>query len=157
MKIKAEVVNKTRKYKINKKEVKYTVEHIVQKFSNAQNINIDIAFVGKNRIRKLNKDFRKIDKVTNVLSFIIDDIPSKELTGEIVICPEKVEEEAKKLGNNFPDYALFIMIHGVLHILGFDHEKEEERLRMEKLEESLFSEVKTIIKKEVIERCPLMP
>jgi len=49
------------------------------------------------------------------------------------------------------------MIHGVLHILGFDHEKEEERLRMEKLEESLFSEVKTIIKKEVIERCPLMP
>jgi len=97
MKIKVEVVNKTRNYKINKKEAKYTVEYIVQKFSNVQNINIDIAFVGKNRIRKLNKDFRKIDKVTNVLSFIIDDIPSQELTGEIVICPEKVEEEAKNL------------------------------------------------------------
>ena len=133
MKTKVEVVNKTRNYKINKKAVKDTVEYIVQKFSNVQSVNIDIAFVGKKSIRKLNKDFRKIDKVTNVLSFIIDDIPSKELTGEIVICPEKVEEEAKKLGNNFPDYALFIMIHGVLHILGFDHEKEEERLRMEKL------------------------
>lgn len=156
MKTKVEVVNKTKKYKINKKAVKDTVDFVVQKFANVQAVYIDVAFVGKKSIKKLNKEFRKIDKVTNVLSFVIDEVPLKKLTGEIIICPEKVEEEAKKLSNNFPDYSLFIMIHGVLHILGFDHEEEKERIRMEKLEENLFKELKAATKREVIKRCQLI-
>lgn len=91
---------------------------------------LSIAFVGADAIRQANKQYRKKDKVTDVLSFEEDNaFPGGG--AEILICPEAVQENAADQRTPFLQELLKIFVHGVLHVLGYDHEvskKEEERM-----------------------------
>jgi len=78
-----------------------------------KDMDISIAIVSEEEIRKVNKEYRKIDKVTDVLSF--------EEMNEMMICLEEVE----KNGDSFDDEFKKVLIHGTLHILGYDHEKDK--------------------------------
>ena len=82
-------------------------------------------------IRRLNRDFRGHDKPTNVLSF-----PSgeKNYLGDIILSLGTVRREAKRQGKSARDHATHLLVHGTLHLLGFDHEQEREAARMERLE-----------------------
>ena len=82
-----------------------------------------MAFVGKAEIKKLNKKFRNKNKPTDVLSFNLND---KNCLGEIVICPEIVRENAKKYGVTIKHETMKMFVHGILHLLGYDHEKSEK-------------------------------
>lgn len=91
------------------------VSDIVLKGEEAEDQSFSVAFVGEERIRELNREYRKIDKATDVLSFGED-------IKEIVICPEFVKKQAKEYNKELA----VVLIHGILHVLGYDHEKGDE-------------------------------
>ena len=84
---------------------------------------LSLAFVSEEEIKKLNKKFRRKNKPTDVLSFELRE--GKEL-GEIIICPNIVKENAKKDGVSQKFETKKVFIHGILHLLGYDHEKTEK-------------------------------
>lgn len=93
---------------------------------------ISIAFVGQGKIRELNRKYRSKNKVTDVLAFGDDNKYNAQMTGdrqqelgEVVICLREVRKNAKKYNSTFEKELAKILIHGILHLLGHDHEKSE--------------------------------
>ncbi len=121
---------------VDEKRIKSLAEKVLsgEGFNKAE---ISVALVSKNEIRFLNKKYRKKDEVTDVLSFPHDGIGLEgtgiSFIGEVVICPSQVKEQAT---TSFIDEVDRVLIHGTLHLLGFNHERSEsERIRMKKKEE----------------------
>ena len=107
--------------------------------------DIELLVVKNDEIKELNKEHRNIDKATDVLSFPIDfDMPNMPL-GSIVISTDFVEEKSKEYGHEFNEEFSLLFIHGILHLLGYDHEvdngehrnKEEELIKQFNLPDSL--------------------
>ena len=118
-----EVKNLT-KFQIEQALVKRIVQDILKK--EKINKEVSIVFVSKERIRELNKKYLKKDKPTDVLSFAEPlDSPNSDLSlGEIIICPFEAEQSLKR-----------VIIHGLLHLLGYDHDNEASFLKMRQKEE----------------------
>ena len=97
---------------------------------------INLRLMNDKEMRKLNMQFRQKDKTTNVLSFPNDDISVKQTKniGDIAISVEYVKAEAKKEGKTFDDHIIHMLAHGVYHILGYDHENNENAVIMENKE-----------------------
>ena len=90
------------------------------------NCSVNIKIVDNNEIENLNKKFRNKDRPTNVLSFTNEDI-SRRITnnlGDIAISYEYVEWESKEQDKKFDDHVVHMFIHGIYHILGFDHKDD---------------------------------
>jgi probable rRNA maturation factor len=83
--------------------------------------------------RQINKTFTGKDYATNVLSFPYEPLPGEKtaVLGDIVLCPSVVATEAKEQGKKLRDHFAHLTVHGVLHLLGFDHKDEGEATRME--------------------------
>ena len=96
-----------------------------------ENRIVDLVFCNNETIRRLNGDYRKKDSVTDVLSFCFDDL---DYLGEIYICVPQAKEQSKEYGLTLDEEVQRLFVHGLFHILGFDHESEDERLVMEKHE-----------------------
>ncbi|MEM9622397.1 MAG: rRNA maturation RNase YbeY [Pseudomonadota bacterium] len=85
--------------------------------------------------RQLNMTYRGIDKPTNVLSFAADvDVPDVQVLGDLAICWPVVEQEAAAQAKLVAHHFMHLFVHGVLHLLGFDHEDSAEAHQMETLE-----------------------
>ena len=97
---------------------------------------INLRLMNDKEMRKLNMQFRQKDKTTNVLSFPNDDISVTQTKniGDIAISVEYVKAEAKKEGKTFDDHIIHMLAHGVYHILGYDHENNENAVIMENKE-----------------------
>ena len=97
---------------------------------------INLRLLNNKEMKKLNMQFRQKDKTTNVLSFPNDDISVKQTKniGDIAISVEYVKAEAKKEGKTFDDHIIHMLAHGVYHILGYDHENNENAVIMENKE-----------------------
>lgn len=93
-----------------------------------KNFEVNLVFVGKKRMRTLNKEYREKDYTTDILSFNVS-----EDVGEIFINPDKCRTKCKEFDRNFINYISFIFIHGLMHLKGFDHssrmDSEEEKIR----------------------------
>ena len=113
----------------------------VLKGENKEIENISIAFVTPDEIHKLNKKYRKKDKPTDVLSFErVSDF--KDEVSEVIICPAVVREYAKDSKLPLKKELAKTLIHGLLHILGFDHEtSESDAQEMAKKEAVYFSKI----------------
>ncbi len=100
-----------------------------------------IIFVEKEEIQRINREYRKIDKVTDVISFALCDDPENECSeelGDIFICLERAKEQALEYGHSLEREIAFLAVHGYLHLLGYDHRnEEEEKIMFEKQEEIL--------------------
>jgi len=99
------------------------------------NKDIELIIVHNDEIQELNKEHRNIDKATDVLSFPLEfDMPNMPL-GSIVISLDYVEEKAKEYKHSQEEEFILLFIHGLLHLLGFDHEVDngEHRLKEEEL------------------------
>lgn len=96
---------------------------------------------GQDEARLMNKEFRHKDYATNVLSFPVEDEPEEgdeeRYIGDIFICAEVVRREALDQGKTVDDHLIHMVVHGILHLLGFDHEDE----RMAKVMEALETEI----------------
>jgi probable rRNA maturation factor len=97
---------------------------------------INLRLLNDKEMKKLNMQFRQKDKSTNVLSFPNDDISVKQTKniGDIAISVEYVKAEAKKEGKTFDDHIIHMLAHGVYHILGYDHENNDNAVIMENKE-----------------------
>ncbi len=96
---------------------------------------LEVSIVGDEEIKSLNKHYRGKDYVTDVLSFEDGDtLPDgRVFLGSIVIACERAKKQAEEIGNSFEEELRFLFLHGVLHLLGFDHETDNgEMLRMQK-------------------------
>ena len=101
---------------------------------------VSIALVEPEEIKELNKNYRKKDSVTDVLSFInkndIIEIKDKKrrFIGEIVLCPKKIRENAQEFNSDFIKELYWALIHGVLHLLGYEHNDLEKTKKMQEKE-----------------------
>jgi len=90
-------------------------------------------------LRSLNRDYREVDKPTDVLSFpladarALDDPASRVYLGEIYVSLETAREQARAAGHSFSREVAHLVLHGLLHLLGYDHRTRAERRRMESL------------------------
>ena len=92
--------------------------------------DIELIVTNNNEIKKINKEHRSIDKDTDVLSFPYEDMPMSPL-GSIVISAEHVQTKADELGHTNSDEFVLLFIHGLLHLIGFDHEVDNGQMREE--------------------------
>jgi probable rRNA maturation factor len=119
-----------------------------------ENSEVSLLLTDDQEIRELNKKYRGIDSSTDVLSFgqmdekdnpqSIFDIEKELLLGDIVISVETAQKQALSMGHSLIDELYFLSIHGFLHLIGFDHYNEDEKIKMMSLEnkiiEKYFSE-----------------
>lgn len=97
---------------------------------------ITIRIVEKEEITELNSTYRQKNKPTNVLSFPFDDMPEElsdetPLLGDIIICADVIEEEALEQHKTVESHWAHMVVHGTLHLLGYDHEKDHDAEIME--------------------------
>ncbi|MDH3616980.1 MAG: rRNA maturation RNase YbeY [Gammaproteobacteria bacterium] len=100
---------------------------------------LSVRLVDKDEMRSLNRDYRQKNKATNVLSFpagAIAGLPAEAapLLGDIVICAAVVSDEAAEQGKATNDHWAHMLVHGTLHLLGYDHETDVDAAEMEGLE-----------------------
>lgn len=114
-------------------------------------IYIDITLTNPENIKKLNKEYRKIDKETDVLSFPMfekEEIENLKLTtypetlGDIVISIERVKEQAIEYGHSFERELAYMVVHGFYHLMGEDHIEENDKLIMREKEEKVLEKLK---------------
>ncbi|MDD5156983.1 rRNA maturation RNase YbeY [Sulfurimonas sp.] len=91
---------------------------------------IELIITDNKEIREINREFRGIDKDTDVLSFPFEEMPLAPL-GSIVISANHIEDKAKEFGHSINDECGLLFIHGLLHLLGFDHEVDSGEMRDE--------------------------
>lgn len=135
---KFEIFNET-KEELDLEEEKRLIEYAL-KFEKLENVEFNVIFVDKNRIRQINKEYREIDRVTDVISFALEDNEDLEfefgrLLGDIYICVDKMKSQALEYGHSLLREQGFLTVHGLLHLLGYDHmTKEEEKVMFERQE-----------------------
>lgn len=100
---------------------------------------ITLRLVDEEEGQALNRDYRGKDYATNVLTFVYDDLP--HLAGDIVICPAVVEREALQQGKANDAHYAHLVVHGVLHLHGYDHESEAQAEEMERLETQIVTKL----------------
>ncbi len=122
----------------------------------AEDAALDLSFVGRGRIRSLNASLRGVDRVTDVLSFPtlenvslplkkgdypndVDVQTNKVYIGSIVICRARAKEQAAEYGHSLARELSYLTVHGVLHLLSFDHMEEQDKKKMRAAEERILS------------------
>ncbi len=124
-------------------DIQNWLEQVIAQVGNdtARSIEISVKIVDEAEGRALNRQFTQKDSATNVLSFPLLDAELPELPaelplamGDIVICAPVVAREASEQGKNSSDHWAHMLVHGALHLFGYDHETEDEAQEMEMLE-----------------------
>ena len=108
---------------------------------------ITITLTNNESIQKINKEYRNIDRATDVLSFPMferkeieekiekNNFPCEDVLGELIISIEKVEEQAKEYGHSFERELAYMTVHGFYHLMGYDHMEEDEKKEMREKED----------------------
>jgi len=109
-------------------------------------LDLCVRLVDEDEGRALNNQFRQIDKATNVLSFSMDtELPAQvdepRSLGDLVICVPVVAREAQAQGKTLQDHLIHLILHGLLHLFGHDHQTDTEAVLMEGLEVSLLADM----------------
>ena len=121
-------------------------------------VTVSVFFVSAEKIRELNRETRNVDRVTDVLSFqqLEEVLPFNKrnfhdydknedgsvFLGEIFVCPERAMEQAEEYGHSYARETGFLLCHGVLHLLGFDHMTEEDAEIMNGYSEKILQKLK---------------
>ena len=120
---------------VDEEKLKLTCQQFMQEFDVGDS-ELVVRLVSPIEIQTLNKEYRAKNQVTNVLSFS-SDIPleiGESILGDVVICVHVVREEAILGDKTFPDHLSHIAIHGILHLLGYDHQDLTSANKMEEIE-----------------------
>jgi probable rRNA maturation factor len=143
-------INNLTKFYLDEKKLKEIVKKVLT--GKLKKNDLSVAFVSPEVIKKLNRKYRKKNKITDVLSFSESKNQKKELKikktgesvslGEIIICPQEINKNAKKFKSRFEKELYRVLIHGILHLLGYDHEKSEKQANlMEKKQDNYLKKI----------------
>lgn len=142
-----------------KKEYEVVVNKVLTQCFKEENIEnkklmITVTLTTPDNIQKINKNYRNIDKATDVLSFPMfekDELNEKimkknfeyeDILGDIVISIQRVEEQAKEYKHSFEREFSYMLVHGFYHLMGYDHIKKEDKIIMRLKEEKVLSDLK---------------
>lgn len=117
----------------NRTDKTYDFQRIEQIAEHLSDAEIELILTDNGEIAEINREFRGIDKATDVLSFPNDPFPGAPM-GSIVISVDKVESVANELGHSENDELALLFIHGMLHLMGFDHEIDNGEMRAKEIE-----------------------
>lgn len=137
-----EIVNATQR-RVAKKLIKKLISAALLDTMREDKISLILAFITKSEIRALNRVYYGKDAPCDVLSFSYDKkfpfLPvNGKFIGEVFVCPDVVEENSAKMGLSFERELAHVIIHGTLHLVGYDHEdSEKKRLKMHAIEEKI--------------------
>lgn len=115
-----------------------------------ENIYVNIVLTTPEQIRKINKETRKIDKETDVLSFPmfekeeLQNLSTEyiDVLGDIVISISQVKKQAEEYGHSFERELAYMVVHGFYHLMGYDHMEEEDKIQMRAKEENILEKLK---------------
>lgn len=138
-----EIINETDK-QINTADLNNVINFAL-KSENVENAVMNVIIIDNEKIHKINREYRGIDRPTDVISFALEDDKTFIKTdirvlGDIYISIDKVFEQAKSYNHSFRRELSFLTVHGILHLLGYDHmTKEEEQIMFKKQDDILNS------------------
>ncbi len=123
--------------------------HVVGCRHDAEAAEVSVTLTDDAHIHELNRTYRGIDRATDVLSFALTEseepeilgAPSGEVLGDIIISVERAREQAMAYGHSYLRELSFLTVHGMLHLLGYDHMEEAERLEMEAEQRAIMEEL----------------
>jgi len=128
-------INNLTENKIESSRTKETIELVLKR--EKKQGDISVALIGPGRMRKLNKKYRGLNRVTDVLSFseaevefgkfAIGQLKKTKNLGEIVVCPREILKTSRRQKSDFQKELDRVFIHGTLHLLGYDHEQTKEK------------------------------
>lgn len=127
-------------YEYLNKVIEHTLEH-----ENVKNAIFSIIFVTDDEIHEINKTYRKVDRITDVISFAFEDnedimYNDIRMLGDIYICIPQMKRQAIEYGHSEKRELSFLTIHGLLHLLGYDHMTDEEEKEMFALQELILDD-----------------
>jgi len=139
-----EIINSTDNKIDELDELKNVVEFAL-KYQKVENAIFNIIIVDEEEIHKINREYRGKDSVTDVISFALEDDKvfvetDFRVLGDIYVCIEKVKSQAEEYGHSFKRELAYLTIHGLLHLLGYDHMTSEEEKIMNEVEEMILNE-----------------
>lgn len=144
--------------------IRYKIKHVLEgalKYLKqpSRHIEMSLSVVSPEEIRKLNEQFRGVDAVTDVLSFPTLDLGKQQLDhmdlpadavnvktgklniGDVIICFEKAKEQAREYGHSLKREICFLALHGLLHLLGYDHIEPSDEEEMNHLQEEILAKL----------------
>lgn len=139
-----EIINSTDN-KIDELDELRNVVEFALKYQKVENAIFNIIIVDEEEIHKINREYRGKDSVTDVISFALEDDKvfietDFRVLGDIYVCIEKVRSQAEEYGHSFKRELAYLTIHGLLHLLGYDHMTSEEEKIMNEVEEMILNE-----------------
>jgi len=123
-----------------KKEIKSDVLKTLKHLDQSKDSQLCISFVDDANIRELNMTYRNINRATDVLSFPQDG-PDFSVLGDIIISVDTAKRHADRYGNSFDYEIKKLIVHGILHLLGYDHKKKKETIVMREKEQELLAQI----------------
>lgn len=129
--------------------LRIVLEKTAQIYDVSAQTEVSILLIDDEYIHELNRQYRGKDRPTDVLSFALNegeepdiiDGPEENLLGDIIISIETAARQAQEYGHSLEREMAFLALHGMLHLLGYDHETEEERIEMRKEEEYVLEQL----------------
>ncbi|MBQ9314623.1 MAG: rRNA maturation RNase YbeY [Clostridia bacterium] len=127
--------------------IKKVVKKVLEEEKVVQDVDVYITLTNNEEIHKINKEYREVDRPTDVLSFPMyereeiyklkadENDEVEKILGDIIVSIEKVKEQAEEYGHSFERELAYLVTHGCLHLLGYDHMIEEEQKEMRTREE----------------------
>ena len=112
---------------------------VIQMEQLSDNFEVSVSFVDNKEIREINREFRNIDSETDVLSFPMDfefDLDCDKPLGDVIISLEKALEQSNEFGHSFEREVLYLTVHSMYHLLGYDYIKEKDREIMREKEKN---------------------
>ena len=120
-----------------------TIEEVLRVENFTENAEVSLSIVDMETIHRLNKEYREVDRPTDVLSFPMDEEGYDNegnpvfLLGDIVICLDVAENQAKDFGHSLEREMMYLICHSTLHLLGYDHIEEDDKLEMRSREKEV--------------------
>ena len=108
------------------------------------NYEVSVSFVDNEEIRQLNKDYRNVDRPTDVLSFPLDEYDynsNYHILGDIIISTDKVIEQATEFGHSILREIIYLTVHSMFHLLGYDHMNDDDKKIMREKEKIVLKEI----------------
>ena len=135
------LLTNTTKEKVEEKDIENICKLTFKKLE-VNNPVVSITIVDNEKIKEINRDYRNKDVETDVISFAFEEAddytyPDMRFLGEIYISIDKAKSQAEEYGHSLKREVCFLTVHGLLHLLGYDHIEESDRVVMRKLEEEI--------------------